>query len=490
MRYKIPDHSFQKLATLLVVCFLLISLGAGYWGVVRADELYEDWDFPRQQQRAFEVDRGSILAADGTTLVETRFGTEGQATRVYHFPSLAPITGHWTIRPIVAPIWQKTGLERAFDTYLSGQEGQRGALLDNIMHEKIVGADIVTTIDLDLQFQADALLGERAGAVVVMDPKTGSILALSSFPTYDPNSFVANANQLIVNAANPTLNRATRGLYTPGSVFKVITLAGALAQDQTTSNESFENEEGILFVEGTGYVIRDGSDFPKDNSPYDLAHALAWSSNVTFAQLGLRMNADGIRQISNDFGFGEAPPLEIPAEASRVGSDATLFKREGLADTAYGQGELLVTPLQMALVTSAIVNEGVALEPRLVDSIRSPEGDTIVQYRPRPWKQALSRGVANETKEAMVISAADGFAQAGAPAGIPIGGKTGTAQLAPDTAPHAWFIAFAPAENPQLVISVIVENGGSGGDIAAPIARELIRTALQPSFLGQQKSTP
>lgn len=481
MRYKIPDNSFQKLAALLMVCFLLISVGAGYWGVVRADELYEELDFPRQQQRAFSVDRGSILAADGTTLVETRFGTEGEATRVYHFPSLAPITGHWTIQPSVTSIWQKTGLERAFDNYMSGEEGQRGLhVLDEIRHEKIIGADILTTIDLDLQFQADALLAQRAGAVVVMDPNTGGILALSSFPTYDPNSFVANANQLIVNPNNPTLNRATRGLYTPGSVFKVVTLAGALAQGKTTLSETFENEEGLLFVEGTGYVIRDGSDFPKDNSPYDLAHALAWSSNVTFAQLGLRMNADGIRQISNDFGFGEAPPLEVPTEASRVGSDATLFQREGLADTAYGQGELLVTPLQMALVTAAIVNEGVALEPRLVDSVRSPQGDTVVQFRARPWKQALSRGVANDTKEAMIISAADGFAQAGAPAGIPIGGKTGTAQLAPGTAPHAWFIAFAPAENPQLVVSVMVENGGSGGDIAAPIAREIIRTALQP----------
>ena len=481
MRYKISDRPFQRLAAVLVICFILISLGAGYWAVVRADQLYQDWDFPRQQVRAFLVDRGNILASDGTILVETRFGAEGDASRIYHYPRLAPITGHWTIKPQISPIWQKIGLERTFDDYLSGVRGQSGLhALDEIMHEKIVGANIVTTIDLDLQLLANELLGERAGAVIVTDPNTGGVLALSSYPTYDPNSFVQDANNLITSRANPTLNRATRGLYTPGSVFKVVTLAGALAQGHTKPTEMFSNEQGLLFVEGTGYVIRDGSDFPKNNSPYDLAHALAWSSNVTFAELGLRMGADGIRQIGKDFGFGEAPEFEIPTEASRIGSDATLFKREGLADTAYGQGELLVTPLQIALVTSAVVNEGVALEPRLVDAVRSPQGDTIVQYRPRPWKQALSRGVAEQTKEAMIISARDGFAKAGAPTGIAIGGKTGTAQLAPGIAPHAWFMAFAPAEDTQIVVVVMVENSGSGGDIAAPIARELIRAALEP----------
>lgn len=479
MRYKIPDQSFQKLAAVLITCFLLIAIGAGYWSVVRADELYQKLDFPRQQQKSFRLDRGSILASDGSPIVETRFSAEGEASRIYHYPELAPVTGHWTIQPQISLQWQKIGLEGAFDEYLSGERGQQGMhVLDEFMHKTIVGADLMTTIQLDLQQRAVEALGQRTGAVVVMEPDTGAILALASYPTYDPNSFVQNANALILDPANPMLNRATRGLYTPGSVFKVVTVAGALAQGKTTTEELFENEEGLLFVEGTGYVIRDGSDEARLRSPYDIAQALAWSSNVTFAQLGLRMGADGIREVANNFGFGEEPPLEIPTEASRIGSDTTLLKREGLADTAYGQGELLVTPLQIALVTAAVVNDGVVPEPRLLDAIRSPEGDTVQQYRPRPWKQALSQGVAEQTKETMIISARDGFAQAGAPPGIAIGGKTGTAQLAPGLNPHAWFMAFAPAENPEIVIAVVVENGGSGGDIAAPIAQILIQQAV------------
>lgn len=471
MEYKIHDAAFQRLAQLLVVCFLLVAIGAGYWSVIRAEGLYDEWDIRRQIERELSVERGRILAADGSVIVETQLNEQGRAERLYHYTPLSHVTGHWTI------IYGKSGLERSFDDYLSGRRGQLGLdAFDELMHEQVVGADIVTTIRPQLQQKADELLGARKGAVIVMNGKTGAVLALSSYPYYDPNTYEENAETLVNDPNQPTLNRVTRGLYTPGSVFKVVTLAGALKQDRTTPGELFQNQTGTLIVEGA--VVRDGSDLPLRNAPYDLAHALAWSSNVTFAQLGLRMGANGIRDITSDFGFGDEPPFELPTEASRVGSDESLFNQVGLADTGYGQGELLVTPLQMALVTAAVINDGQIREPKIVSGIRSRKGDTIAEYRAENWKRALSRRVAAQTREAMIISARDGFAQAGAPLGIAIGGKTGTAQLGGANAPHAWFIAFAPADDPKMVVAVIVENTGAGGDFAAPIARELIRVAL------------
>jgi peptidoglycan glycosyltransferase len=340
---------------------------------------------------------------------------------------------------------------------------------------------VITTIQPRLQVAADQLLGERPGAILVMEPDTGAILALASHPTYDPNTYDENAESLVVDPEQPTLNRATRGLYTPGSVFKVVTLAGALQQGIVTMDGEYPllpyDQSGIWFIEG--FPIREGSSLPYENRPFDLAHALAYSSNVAFAQFAVEMGAQGLRDIAEALGLESEPPLRaLSTEPSRLGTDAFLLDQVGLANTGYGQGQLLMTPLHMALVTAAVANEGVIPEPRLVTEVRSREGDTVATFPPRPWKQALSRGVAANVKQAMIISATDGFARAGQPEGISIGGKTGTAQLGGTESPHAWFMAFAPADVPEVVVVVIVENAGAGGDIAAPIARQLIQLAL------------
>lgn len=471
MSHRLPDDPFQRLAALMVLLFVLVAVSASYWSVVRAGPLSRDLDIRRQIERELAVDRGRILAADGSVMAVTRFDGEGQAVREYPYPLLAPVTGHWTL------IFGRSGLEASADDYLAGRRGQLGLdAFNDLLHETVVGADVVTTIQPDLQLTADRMLGEQRGAVIVMDPRTGAVLALASRPTYDPNQYNELAESLVVDTERPLLNRATNGLYTPGSVFKLVTLAGVLSQNLSTLGERFTNSTGLFSV--GGFPIRDGSDLPRENSPYDLSHALAYSSNVTFAQLGLRLGPDGLREIGRAFGFGEAPPFDLPTAASDLGPDATLLDEVGLAVTGFGQGELLVSPLQMALVTGAIAVDGVAMQPRLIDRIVTRDGTVLLANRPRPWKRALSEGTAAQVREAMIISASDGFARAGAPEGIAIGGKTGTAQLGGTQAPHAWFVAFAPAEAPQLVVVVLVENGGAGGDVAAPIAREIIARAL------------
>jgi peptidoglycan glycosyltransferase len=470
MHHTIPAVAFQRIAAFFIVCFLLIGVGAGYWSVVAADSLAAQ-DFPRQIVREQAVDRGRILSADGSVLVQTRFDENGNAVREYAYPALAPVTGHWTL------VLGRTGLEGRFDDYLSGRAGQQGIhAFDEIMHEQVVGADLVTTINPTLQAQADALLGNQTGAVVVMNPRTGDVLAMASHPYYDPNTYADTAEQLVVDPAQPTLNRATRGLYTPGSIFKVVTLAGVLDEGKATLDEQFSNDDGVE-VYG-GFPVRDFSDEAQRRSPYDLRIALAWSSNVTFAALGQRLGPDGMRDISKRFGLTEEIPFDITTEPSQIGTDAFLLEEAGLVSTAFGQGQLFVTPLQMALVASGIANDGVIMTPRLVSEIRSREGDVVQRFEPRPWRQAISNGVAADVREAMIVSATEGYARAGAPAGITIGGKTGSAQLGGNSEPHAWFMAFAPAENPEIVVIVLVERGGLGGDVAAPIARELIGTAL------------
>ena len=323
----------------------------------------------------------------------------------------------------------------------------------------------------------------RRGAILVMDPSNGHILALASRPTYDPNLYADQAEALVVDDAQPTLNRATQGLYTPGSVFKVLTLAESITAGVAPSDGEYPlqpyDAPGIFFVEG--FPIREGSDLPYENAPFDRDHALAYSSNVTFAQLALALEPDGMRALGSNFGFGEAPPLDgLPTTESQLGTDAFLLDRVGLANTGYGQGQLLVSPLQIALATAAVANGGIMPEPQIVQEIRSREGEPLVEYPPRAWKRPMSDGVAAEVRQAMVVSATDGFARAGAPEGISIGGKTGTAQLGGENESHAWFTAFAPADIPQVVVTVVIENAGAGGDVAAPIARELIRTALSP----------
>lgn len=473
MQTQISPIAIRRVGLLLAFGFILIALGAGYWGVVRAEGLAAQHDTARAIERARRTDRGRILARDGTTvLVGTQFDEQGIVTRQYAYPPLAPVTGVWAPGLLTN---LPSGLESTYDEWLSGERGPAvSTVLAQLLHEPVVGHDLVTTIDPALQNAADALLGDRAGAIVVLDPRNGDVLALASHPTYDPNSYDDQVAQLVNDPRSPLLNRATQGLYTPGSVFKVVTLAGALSQGIARPDDRFENSTGVFVVEG--FPVRDNEVPPEP--VYDLYHALAYSSNVTFAQLGLELGADGLRETARGFGFGERPPIALDAAISTLGQDAFLLDQVGLANSAYGQGQILASPLQMALVTAAVVNGGVVPAPRLVSEIRTREGAVIERIDPDAWRRAIDRNSADAVRDAMVVSARDGYARAGAPPGIAIGGKTGTAQLGGTQAPHAWFIAFAPADAPEIAVAVIVENAGAGGDIAAPIARRLIEMAV------------
>jgi peptidoglycan glycosyltransferase len=318
-----------------------------------------------------------------------------------------------------------------------------------------------------------------------------------SNPTYNPNRIAdrQGSRQYVADLQgrtdSPLLNRATQGLYVPGSVFKIVTAIAGLASGSITPQTTYEDQPeeyrtGFL-VEG--FRIRD---FPRDvqtDHPLDFYEATEVSSNIWYAHAGLDTGAENLLDWSQRVGFGQRIPFELPTSPSQVtGGDGPLsgFRDQvELANAAYGQAEVLVTPLQMALVASTIANDGLLMRPKLVDELAAADG-SVTRLDPQAWGQIVSSGTAQVIGDAMQLAVEGpygrGFAGAARIPGVPTAGKSGTAQLGGDAAPHSWFIGFAPADEPTIAIAVIVEGGGAGAQRAVPMGGRLMG-----SYLGVQR---
>ncbi len=441
---------------------------------------------PRRQVLTPESRRGRILARDGTVLAETRVGEDGRSRRVYPFGPAAYLAGYYS-----PALYGAANVELAYDGALSGRTRMRrlGEWIDGILNRPTPGYDVVLTIDPELQSEADRLLGGRAGAVVLLDARTGAVLAMASAPTFDPNALsvgtratpeeleAARAYWASLQQSNDgrLVLRATQGRYPPGSTFKTVTLAAAL-ESGIANLDTLYRDEGAFTV-GSRVIIEQNRPDPNRVS-YTLLEGYGYSLNVVFAQLGLQLGASRLSEAAHRFGFGESIPFDLPVTASVVSVDTGyLTNPAGLAETSFGQGELLVTPLQMALVAAAVVNGGEEPVPFLVEKIQTASGEIVEQHRPRAWRRALSPETAMQLEQAMRWSVEHGYARgAQIPAAV-VGGKTGTAEVG-DRPPHAWFIGFAGREEPQYVVAVVVENAGSGTEVALPIGRALLERAL------------
>jgi penicillin-binding protein A len=395
-------------------------------------------------------------------------------------------------------IFGSAGLERAYDSELTGLRSLSPGdeLLRKFRTDPYDPADLHLSLDLRLQQAAADLLGEDRGAVVAIEPATGRVLAMVSSPTFDPNRIVdpERGSRYVARLRNredsPLLNRAAQGLYVPGSVFKIVTAgaglgSGAIGPSTTYESQPAEYETGFL-VEG--FRIRDAPRSVQLDEPLDFLEATEVSSNIWYAHAGLDIGAEALLEWAGRFGFGERIPFDLPTSASQVtrggGPLAGFRDRVELANAAYGQAQVLVTPLQMALVAAAIANDGVAMRPKLVDEARTQSGQ-VTRIAPERWRQALSATDARLIAEAMRL-AVEGqhgrrFAGEARIEGVTVAGKTGTAQLGSGEEPHSWFIGYAPANQPQIAIAVVVENGGSGGTRAAPMAGRLMDTYLRLS---------
>jgi penicillin-binding protein A len=411
--------------------------------------------------------RGRLLDATGVALAESK-GTR----RVYSAgTALAQVIGY------SSAVYGESGLEAALDSELTAAEpgsAGGGLLRREDPHASQMGGSVVLTLRADIAKAVDAALPpDVRGSAIVMDPRTGAILAAVNRPTFDPNDLAAQWKSLRASASAPLLDRAFAGLYPPGSTFKVFTGAAALDSGVVVPADTFIDPG--YFTVGAFRVANDKNEI---TGTQNLVGAFAASSDVDFAQIGLRLGLDGFYEYLHRFHVGDDPQLAIPAARDEVPAKETVSPSE-LAQMSFGQGGLAVTPLRMALVTATIANGGVMMRPQLVKEFRG-QGSHRLTLPPLVWERVLSRTTADEMRTMMIAVVRRGTGTAARMNGVTVAGKTGTATHA-GAPPDAWFVCFAPAEHPRLVVAVIVEDAGYGGAVAAPIARAIL-TAVLPLY--------
>ncbi len=414
------------------------------------------------------VERGDIYAADGTVLATSRLD-KGVYKRGYpQGPAFAAVTGYYS------PVRGRSGLEAGQNDWLaarrhfsSWQDWYR-----SLANKHRRGFDVTLSVKPAVQLRAWQLLAGGRGAVVALDPASGAILAFVSRPAYDPNLIDSRWRE-IAATEGLLVNRASQGLYAPGSTFKIITTAGAL--DYRTASPS-KVYDGPAVLKVYGSQVTNFAD--QDQGRMSLSSAFAKSTNTIFAQVGLDLGPDRLVETAEGFGFNSRPPIELPAARSQM-PPAVSMDKVMTACTAVGQGRTLATPLEMALSAAAVAEGGRIMQPHLTDSVRDFEGGLRWRQRPRLWLRATTPSTAAKLKKMMVAAVKSGTGRGAALEGTVVAGKTGTAEVGGGKSPHAWFVGFAPADNPRVAVAVMLENGGLGGTAAAPIAREIIRTALE-----------
>ena len=422
-----------------------------------------------------KVLRGTIYDRDMVALTKsTKLSETSQKQQYLQGAIFAHAIGY------MDPIYGLTGLEKKYDAELMGNSDtalSKFAFLSKDTEQK-VGNGLKTTLDSTLQKKAYDLLGDNRGSILAMNPKTGEILAMVSKPSYDPNNLDKNWKSIISNKSMPLLNRAVSGLYPPGSTFKTITAASALENIANVYNSSL-NDNGSLVVNGTKLL----QDFNGESfGNIDFKSAYMHSSNVFFGSLGLDLGNDKLKQTAEKFYFNKnIPTIGLTIENSQFPSYKN-NEKGNIAQSAIGQAGDLVTPMQMALVASTVANDGVMMEPMLVKEILSSKGKSIEKMQPKQIGQVMTKDNSAIMKGLMREVVSQGTGTSASLPNIVVSGKTGTADHddpSKQIAPHAWFTGFAPYDNPQIAIAVIVEEGGQGGIKAAEITRELIRTYLQ-----------
>lgn len=448
--------------SLLVVGAMLAALA--YWQVFRTD-LAGRAGNPRVLSAYTNPGRGRILDRKGNVLAETLPG--GQ--RYYPDASVAHVAGFIDSR------FGMHGVELAFNDALSGETGARSwsaAFEAEFQRASVRGLDVRLTIDPAVQAAAAGALGARRGAVVALDPRNGEVLAMVSVPTYDPGALGRNGDALTSDPSSPLLNRATQGSYPPGSTFKTVTASSALEHGVITP-ETLVTCPGEIVVDGFPISCRN---VPQGVGTYPFRDAFAYSVNAIFGQLGVEIGWKRLLDTARSFGFGSALDFTIETAPSQVYAPGSSLTKVLLASTAFGQGELLATPLQMAVIAATIANGGVLVSPHLgLDALR--DGEHVRDLETPEATRILSPGVSKTMRDLMVAVVANGQANGVAIPGVTVAGKTGTAESGQGTS-HAWFIAFAPAESPTVAVAVLVEEGGQGGVVASPIAGKVIQAAL------------
>ena len=488
------NRQLTRVAWAAMALIVALVIGTTYWQTWARPGLAARQDNEIQRVQEFQVKRGLILAPE-RVLARNRAVRRGGRTLYFRrYPQgrlAAHVVGYSTVSRA------RAGLEKSLNGVLTGTEGNLANLverqLDDLRNEPIVGDTVVTTLDLPAQQVALEQLGRRCGAVTAVDPRSGKLLVMASSPSYNPNLVESNFGQIGAITADcrpaaPLVNRASQGLYPPGSIFKVVTASAALSSRRWEPSSTFVDP---------GYCIAYGKrvnnfDTSRPFGRIDLATALQYSVNSVFCNIGKALGAKRILDQAMKFGFYERPPLETP-ESERYPSglyrNGDLWYPERNSDVdagrmAFGQERMLVTPLQMAMVAGGIGNAGIVMRPFVVEKLVSPKGLTVDRTRSERLDRAVGPVDARDVQDMMVRAVQSGTGTAAQIPGYRIGGKTGTAETGVAGRNTTWFIAFAgrPGERPEVAIAVVLENQSlTGGATAAPIARAVMEALLRPA---------
>jgi peptidoglycan glycosyltransferase len=460
-------------------CFVALIGVLSYWQVYAQESLANDPQNDLRIRRSLESPRGLILAGDGETVLAKSVknsGNNGETIYKRAYPQgrlYSNITGYWSVR------YGATGIESAENSTLSGTSDPATVqeLINQASGGPRPGNNVVLTIDPELQKLAYEQLAQSKtgrGSAMAIDPETGEILALASQPSYDPNDIDDNFKRLQNDPDSPLLARATQGLYTPGSVFKVITAAAGLKSGLEPSRKFVD--DGSYVANGYRVTNYKGRSYGK----VDFTKALALSINAIFAKIAVEIvGAEPLAQMARSFGFGDDyGDFHLPITPSSLGGGPpSSWKDNYLASVGFGQGEVQTNVFEMGMVAASVANDGTMMQPRIIKEIRSPDGVIIDKKTPSQRRGILDEQTAKTSQKMMRKVVTDGGASGAKIAGTTVAGKTGTAEVSSGE-PHSWFIAFAPVEDPEIAVAVLVENGEEGFKSALPIARRMMEEHL------------
>ncbi|HHV10307.1 MAG TPA: penicillin-binding protein 2 [Clostridiales bacterium] len=470
MRWFTHEDPKKPIYNLIYIFVGLTVLMVGYFAyflVVRSDEVINNAYNKRQDILSQRVVRGSILSADGEVLAQTVTDGEGKETREYPFGKVfAHVVGRYSKG--------KTGIEEAENIrLLTSNINVFELTYSDLTGEKSPGDNVVTTLDAGLQKVAYDALGDYRGAVVVMEPSTGKILAMVSKPSYDPNKIDEIWEELTSDEEEetdaPLLNRATQGFYPPGSTFKVLTALEYVRENPDYPDYHFNCEGKTVYDSMTIHCYNN-----KVHGEEDLNKSFAKSCNTSFANIGRELDLKSFRELCESFLFNQRLPITMESIQSRF------VLREGagvntVMQTAIGQGKTVVTPLHNAMITAAIANQGEMMKPYVVDHIENVNGGIVKRYSPQTVAKPITQWEAGILAKMMRSVVTDGTAEKLDSLSVKVAGKTGSADHKENEPAHAWFIGYAPYEEPQIVVSVIVESVGTGSDYAVPIAKKVFK---------------
>jgi len=483
----------RRVAAVVLALFAALFVNLNVVQVLRAGEYADNpRNVTRQLQREYGIRRGSVLAGDGTTELAGVTDTGGSLRFARTYPQgelYGHVTGYYSF------LFGRSELEQSQNDVLTGSANVVGSLQDVLAGREQEGDSVVSTVQPSVQSAARDALGQQAGAVVALDPRDGSLLSLWSAPGYDPGELSAVGegagesvraawDRLNADEGRPLENRVLRGYYAPGSTFKVVTAAAALTAG-VPPDRTFPDPREQELPQTSATIGNFGDGLCNGGAPLTLAEALAVSCNTTFAALGVELGADALTAQAQAFGFGtDLGGALPPVQESFVPPPAEL-DAPATAQSAIGQRDVRVTPLQMAAVAAAVGNDGVVMAPRLVDRVEDFGGAVVDEPGAEELGRALEPAAAEALTEMMVGVVERGSGVGAALPGVRVAGKTGTAESGdPGGAPTVWFIGFAPADDPTVAVAVVLEDGGdvgteaTGGALAAPVARAVLAAAL------------